>query len=185
MVAHFEEAVEILKNPNKHDIMNKKMLNDFQSSLVNIDSCGLHVVNNSFKTGVKVSSWAIDSLLSALYYLFKDSPAKTEDFELLTKSSRLPLKFVNCRWLENIPVAERALEVWDNIVRFVGAAEAKKSDQPTSTSHAIIKESAGDKLIKVKINFFQVVAGEMQPFLQKYQTDRPLVCFLSLTYLVW
>ena len=39
-------------------------------------SCGTHTVHNSFKAGVVATYWGASSLLSSLYYLFKDSPAK-------------------------------------------------------------------------------------------------------------
>jgi len=37
----------------------------------------------------------------------------------------------------------------------------------------------GDPLLKAKLQFFVRVAGEIQPFLQLYQTDRPMIPFLA------
>ena len=73
-------------------------------------SCGLHTVHNSFKTGAKKSGWNVSSFLSSLYYLYKDSPARREDYRKVSSSTVLPLKFVSHRWLENVPVTERALQ---------------------------------------------------------------------------
>ncbi|GBM10447.1 hypothetical protein AVEN_263358-1 [Araneus ventricosus] len=43
--------------------------------LLNIGSCGLHILNNAFKVGNRATEWNLDSLFTALYWLFKDSPA--------------------------------------------------------------------------------------------------------------
>jgi hypothetical protein len=53
--------------------------------LINIGSCGLHVIHNSFKTGAAASGWDISSVLRSLYYLFKDAPARREDYAKITK----------------------------------------------------------------------------------------------------
>ena len=48
---------------------------EYSTSLINIGSCGLHIVHNAFKAGVTASGWIISSFLTSLYYLFKDCPA--------------------------------------------------------------------------------------------------------------
>ena len=65
--------------------------------MINIGSFGLHIVHTSFKTGATAAEWKVEALLSSLYYLFKDSPARREDFSKVSGSTRLPLKFVNHR----------------------------------------------------------------------------------------
>ncbi|KAG1714223.1 hypothetical protein GQR58_001688 [Nymphon striatum] len=83
----------------------KKKLNDeYGTSLINIGSCGLHIVHNSFKRGMDATGWKVASFLSSLYYLFKDAPARKEDYVNVTSATLMPLKFVKHRWLENVPV---------------------------------------------------------------------------------
>ena len=77
--------------------------------LLNVGSCGLHVVHGAFKFGVTATGWKLDSLLRSLYYMFSDSPARREEYETLAGSSTWPLSFCGTRWLEDVPVAERAL----------------------------------------------------------------------------
>ena len=60
--------------------MKKKLADDYETILINVGSCGLHIVHNSFKTGATVAEWKVEALLLSLYYLFKDSPARREDF---------------------------------------------------------------------------------------------------------
>lgn len=91
--------------------MKAKLADEFDTTLINIGSCGLHIIHNSFKAGALATEWSLSSLLSSMYYLFKDSPARREDYMTVTGSSLMPLKFVSHRWLENEPVCERALKV--------------------------------------------------------------------------
>ena len=195
MVGHFNKCVVESKllvkdmiqismdGPNVNwkffEIMRQNLSNDYNCSILNIGSCGLHVVHNSFKAGATASEWSIGSLLSGLYYLFKDSPARREDFVKVTGSSMLPLKFVSHRWLENVPVVDRALQLWDKIEKYVEAVETKKLPKPDNKSYRTISELVKDKLIKLKMHFFKCIAGQLLPFLTDYQTDRPMIPFLS------
>ena len=97
--------------------LKKKVNADYGTTLVNIRSCGLHVVHNSFKRGMDATGWQVSWFLSSLYYLFKDALARREDFVTISGSTLMPLKFVFHRWLENVPVCQRALMLWDNVAQ--------------------------------------------------------------------
>lgn len=136
-------------------------------------------MDNSFKTGATATEWNVEVSLSSLYYLFKDSPARREDFSKVSGSTRLPFKFVNHKWLENEPVCERALELWEDILKFAKAAESKQIAKPGNKSYETIVEAIKDKLIRAKGQFFKCVAGQIQPFLARFQSDKPLVPCVS------
>lgn len=159
--------------------LRKKIGDDYGTALINIGSCGLHVVHNSFKSGMDATGWQVSSFLSSLHYLFKDAPARKEDLFTTTGSRLMPLKFVSHRWLENVPVCERALKLWDNIAAYVKAAEAGKVNKPKNKSYEVIKDCLKDPCFIAKLHFFKCVASQLQPFLSKYQTDRPMIPFLS------
>ena len=61
--------------------------------LLNVGSCGLHVVHAAFCTGCQATDWKIEGLLRALWYLFHDSPARRDDYTTVTGSTVFPLKF--------------------------------------------------------------------------------------------
>lgn len=63
--------------------------------LLELGSCSLHVVHGAFQTGGKASGFDVSHLLTSLYYLFKDSPARREDYTNMTASSTFPLKFLS------------------------------------------------------------------------------------------
>lgn len=69
-------------------------------------TCGLHVLNNAFKSSFYAAKWNVVSFLRALYNLFKDSPARRSDLLYYSGSSLLPIKFCSVRWLNNANVAE-------------------------------------------------------------------------------
>jgi len=49
--------------------------------LLNVGSCGLHVVHGAFKDGSKASGWDLDRFMGSADWLFKDTPARREDYQ--------------------------------------------------------------------------------------------------------
>lgn len=150
---------------------------DHNSLLVNVGSCCLHTLNNSFKHGCRATDWDIGSFLSSLYWLFKDSPARREDYLQLSESGKMPYKFCKHRWLENCPAAERAIEIIEELKCYKSSVERKT--KPKNKSYLIVSEALKDDLLPVKLNFFFAVAKIQQPFLVAYQTDSPMLPFLA------
>jgi hypothetical protein len=66
-------------------------------SLLNLGSCGLHIMHNAFKSGFDATKWEIEKLLQSMYTLFKDAPARRDDFETWTENKVFPLKFCTHR----------------------------------------------------------------------------------------
>ncbi|XP_060934782.1 oocyte zinc finger protein XlCOF7.1-like [Limanda limanda] len=79
------------------------------AQLVLVGSCGFHTLHNAVKAGFTM--WHLEKLLRAMHFLFHNVPARREDFTSLTLSSSFPLPFCGHRWVENVPAAERAVEV--------------------------------------------------------------------------
>lgn len=93
-----------------------------------VGTCGLHTVHNALKSGF--SSWQIEKILRALHTLFLNVPARREDFITVTKSNTFGLPFCGHWWVENLPVAERALQIWPNILKFVEAVRKSPIQAP-------------------------------------------------------
>lgn len=66
-------------------------------NLLDLGTCGLHIVHRAFQTGANTTGWKLDRYLLKEYKLFKDSPARREDFVQYTGSSIFPSKFCNHR----------------------------------------------------------------------------------------
>jgi hypothetical protein len=54
-----------------------------------------------------------------MYSLFKDSPARRADYIALTGSHKFAKKFCQVRWVENVDVAQRALEIFHHVKKYV------------------------------------------------------------------
>ena len=135
--------------------------------LINLGSCGLH----GRETG-----WKIGHALRVLWQVFHDSPARREDFSELTKMARFPLKFCATRWVEDLQVAERAIEVWPAVTAYIHShKKLPKSKVPTSASYLTVKKATEDPFFLAKLEFFAFIARQLKPFLEVFQTDAPMV----------
>ena len=69
------------------DLPSNQLEKESGRKLINVGSCGLHVLHNAFRDGCAAAKWEVDSVLSALHWLFKHSPARREDFVNVTGST--------------------------------------------------------------------------------------------------
>ena len=152
---------------------------EHNSHMLNIGSCGLHILHGAFKDGAVASGWQLDRLFSSLHWLFQDSPARREDYTKVTGSSLFALKFCKHRWLENVLVAERTQSMWDSVVKYVQSARAGKVPQPQNKSSETVQEFVADPFTTAKVAFYLSVAKQVTPFLTLYQTDKPMLPFLA------
>ena len=77
--------------------------------------------------------------------------------------------------MEDKHVADRLIKIWPNIVKLF---KFWNGLQPKSKSYMNVKDVIGDVLYPAKLSFFSCVAGLMQPFVLRYQTDNPMIPFL-------
>ena len=133
-----------------------------------------------FKAGAKASEWGTSDVLSALHWLFVDSPAKRDDFATITGSSIFPQKYCKHRWLENVPVAQCAVDIWPNVCVYVKAVSVKRNDytEPSSKSYRVVKDAVADRLMLSKLAAFMSIAMQLQPYLTAFQSDNPLMPFV-------
>ena len=151
-------------------------------------SCSLHVVHGAFRTGMKQIGWGIDLRLKSLYSHLHETPARREDYTKMTGSQVFPLQFCGHRWLEDKRVAERAVEMWPNLTTYITEILKKpKSQVPTSSSFSTVKSAVLNKLTTAKLEFFMSIAAAMRPYLQTFQSDGPLLPFITseLETLLW
>ena len=77
--------------------------------------------------------------MKASFNILHDSPARWDDYESVTKSSKFLLLFWTVRWTENVAVADRLIEVWPNIKQIMNFWEKlPKSKQPSNKSYMIL-----------------------------------------------
>ena len=97
----------------------------------------------------------------------------------MTGSAIFAKDFCQHRWLENVPVTERAIEMWPFVKQYVLAVQKKDVPKPDTKSFATVVAATKDKLFEAKMNSFLSIAKLVTPFLTRYQTDRPMLPFIS------
>ncbi len=97
----------------------EETLSELGGNIINIGSCGLHKVHNAFQLGATKTGWQLNYYLKHLNYLYKNVPARREDYVHWSGGSVFPLPFCQHRWVENSKVAQRAIDIHENVVKFV------------------------------------------------------------------
>ena len=83
------------------------------------------------------------------------------------------------RWLENKKVADRLIELRDNIRQPSKFWDKfPKSKQPQSKSCKNVQEAINDPFTLAKRKLFSFVSDIVEPFLKKYQSDKPMIPFM-------
>ena len=162
-----------------YSMLTDEVKKEHNSHMLNIGSCGLHILHGAFKDGAVASGWQLDRLFSNLHWLFQDSPARREDYTKVTGSSLFALKFCKHRWLENVLVAERTQCMWGSVVKYVQSVMPGKVPEPKNKSFQTVQEFVADPFTTAKVAFFLSVAKQVTPFLTLYQTDKPMLPFLA------
>ncbi|GFO04112.1 hypothetical protein PoB_003061700 [Plakobranchus ocellatus] len=76
-------------------------------------------MHNAFQAGHQASSWDLGHFFAALVWIFKDSPARREDFIELTGSAVFACEHCPHRWVENNEVAGQAVEICPAVQTFL------------------------------------------------------------------
>ena len=161
------------------DILEKRS-EDLFHSLIDIGTCSLHSVHGAVQTGVeKKTSWGIKKVLKGGFQILHNTPARRDDFVAVTGSTKYPLYFCATRWVENKLVADRMLEVWPNIKKIVQFWEGlPKSKQPSCKSYSNVQDGVHDVLIEAKMTCFSFICSIVEPYLKKYQCEKPMIPFM-------
>ena len=117
-------------NLNAHRLLDVQISGEVGHRLFNIGSCGLHTVHNVFRTGYASTDWKVEEAFTSFYWLFKNSPARREDFTSVTGSDLFPKRFCQTRWVENVPIAQRLLKMWPHVQKYLAACKEGRLPSP-------------------------------------------------------
>ena len=147
-----------------------------------IGSCGLHIVSGDLGTAVKKADWCVEMVLRGMFKLFRKAPARRGEYLQLSISGLFALQFIATRWTENDIVAERAVAIWDDIIKFIKFTLQKpKSKQPQDNkSYDNLVKYHSNPVVMVELHLFKDVAFILNRFLVTFQTDNPMVPFISM-----
>ena len=107
------------------------------------------------------------------------SPARRGVYKTVNRINEFPLHFCKTCWVGDESVAACAIDVWPNIVQLIKHLKSLfQSQQPKNKSYDCLLKHHVDNLM-CQFQFFQDVAGILSEFLKQFQTDRPVLPFLS------
>ena len=140
------------------DVCNDIFSDDMSPQPLQLGSCRLHILHGIFKDGMSASGWDLKSFFWSLRQFMKDSPARREDYTEITGSSLFPLKFCVHRWVENVPVVQRAIEITLLMDTFLKTL-AKKKDSKEQQIVFHYDKFSGGQTSKCK-DVFLLVSGK-------------------------
>ena len=143
--------------------------NEFPS-LINIGSCGLHVVHGAFRTGFQSVDWYLQKILKAIWRFFHDSHAWRDTYVQINSSLISLWVFVWLNGFEGEHVAASIGIVWPNVFLLKSPKPRNNKSYDTLVKHHI------DSLMLVEIQFFTSV---FQTCLTQFQRDVLLVPFIN------
>ena len=102
--------------------INAKLKQCFKRQLVNTGSCQLHVVHNTFRKGLESYAKDIENLCIDLFYFFKLSATRRENFLKIQQKLGLDevvfVRHVGSRWLSLLPAAERVKDQFPALLEY-------------------------------------------------------------------
>ena len=107
------------------EIIQKKREENEYPPLSDIGSCGLHVVSGTLHSAVVVADWPAEKMLRGMFKLLKDAPATQVEYMQGSVTGLCPEKFCVIRWVENEPVTDQTIIIWNDIVTLIKAFQSK------------------------------------------------------------
>ena len=159
--------------------------------MLNIGSCGIHVLHGAYGTGQNSTCWELDKLLKNLYSIFRRSPARRSDYlqandlhdshEGRDTGYLFPLKFCGHRWLENSKAINRLLEIVPKVKTYFAWLEDNKKftkSMKEDKRFIRIKTCLASPLLDAILHFSLSVINDVEPLLLMFQAEKPLSVLL-------
>ena len=130
--------------------------------MINIGTCNLHVVHNSFCKALEAYGTPVDDLAVDIHSFFKISSARREDFKFIQLEEEMEthtvLRHVPSRWLTLGPVVDRLIEQWEPLQKyFTDLANKDPKNAPTSSAFKRSCTRLQNKQTLVELHFLQSV----------------------------
>ncbi|CAF1660527.1 unnamed protein product, partial [Adineta ricciae] len=153
--------------------------------LIDIGSCPLHLIHNSFKIGIGQTNWPIEEFLNNLVFWFNRSPSRREDYRnvakhLSSKPGRFIRRFTLTRWLDIGPILERVIDQWTNLIVYFSEFIPNK-DQISMKNQRYLQITAAlqSKSLLIRLHFLVFLHNHVyQQILVWLQQTQPLIHLL-------
>jgi len=166
--------------PNVMKSLQKKAMEEINPKMINIGTCNLHKSHNAFSSAFKKFGSEIESIGIDVFYLFKYSAARREDYEAVQKSKGIKghvfLRHVSSRWTTLEDVTERLMEQLPALTEYFLRTLTDKERENDR-----IKRICGvlsNKLLKCELLFMKSVLSMFNRFNKLIQSEGPLIHIL-------
>jgi hypothetical protein len=153
--------------------------------LIHIGSCPLHLIHNSFKTGVDGTNWSIEEFLNNLAFWFSHSPSRREDYLNLAKNlsnniGKFSFRFIITRWLDAGPTTSRVIDQWNNLKEyFLKFLPINDKISLNNQRYIQIKTIFQTNLTLIRLNFLVFLYHNIyEQILKWFQQTQPLIHLL-------
>lgn len=179
-----------MDGPNVNLAVAKKVTKELKDlgapELVDIGTCTLHKVHNSFSKALQSLPLDVDQLATDLFGFFKLSAARREDLkeiqQLLESEEKFLLRHVSSRWLTLGPVITRILTVYAALEEYFLNFLPKQKDSwnaiQRNARYQRIVCALKDPSTVVYLEFISALMPTLQSYLTLFQTDGPLIHIL-------
>lgn len=178
-----------MDGPNVNLSFERKLRNHleqfFDTNFLPIGTCSLHPAHTAFKKGMSCLSCDVDKVFHDLYFFFKLSSARREDYVQLEAVTNViahfMLRHVECRWLSMKNVAVRVIQQYANLKAYFLTFLPKSKEfrqLQKSERYQNITARLKNPLTEFYISFTAFVTNEFESFLLPFQSDEPKIHLL-------
>ena len=159
--------------------INNKLQEQFKRQLVDTGSWQIHVAHNSFQKGIEVYGEAIENLCIDLFYFFKLSASRREDY--LAIQQKLDLdeivfnRHVESRWLSLLPAVEKVKSQLPALLEYFKKLPDTDKKIKSNERYKKIMAILTSPETTVQLCFLQCIKPVFDRFLQMFQTAGPLI----------
>ena len=161
---------------------------DFQG-FVDVGTCNIHIVHNSFGKGLDKYGKDAEQLLIDLHSLFKYSAARRQDYKNLQLNLDLELKLFiehsSLRWLSIGPAVRRILEQWQALEQFVKFLESDPKRIPQSSAFRRVQAAIKRNELLVKLNFIASTVTLFETFMLTFRMMNQRFMYCTNKWLIW
>lgn len=152
-------------------------------SIIDIGPCVLHSAHNGYKAGLAKLNFDFDGFAYDLWYFFKNSSARKEDFQLSELISEVKthvmIKHIASRWLCIKKVAIRITDQWQNLkiyfLEYLPNQKGFAKDIETTDRYQKIRKYLTSKTSLIYLGFAVHIADLFEGFMDLLQSKKPVI----------
>lgn len=157
--------------------------------LLGFNPCNIHTVHNGFKNGVQVYGQQAEELAIDLFYWFKGSPCRKEDYfdtqMGLDLTAEVFIRHVQSRWLTLLPALTRILNKMEAVTKYF-TIDVPKMAREEGTERTLndndrykrICRKLKDPAVQLQLHFLVNIKPVFDKILGVFQKQEPLVHIL-------